>query len=127
MEKPLIVASEATPKEERRKDWAMFFASGGGVVMTLFAVACLWLVRDIAGFVFWLGLAAMGQILVVFTGLLGLLVKRSLKISRNEISISDFDAISRTSAEAALEEVPSIQEEYGSTNQPRRRGRQRNN
>lgn len=128
MEKPIVVASELTPKEDARKDWAMFFVSGGGIVMTIFTAICLWLIRDIPGFVFWLGLAAMGQILVIFSGLLGLLVKRSLKISRNEISISDFDnddAISRTRAEEALEDVPSYGEYDGRSNQPGRRNRYR--
>ncbi len=126
MEKPLVVASEMTPKEDARKDWAMFFVSGGGVVMTIFTSICLWLIRDIPGFVFWLGLAAMGQILVIFSGLLGLLVKRSLKISRNEISISDFDnAVSREAVEEAIEEVPSYGEYDGRSNQPGRRNRYR--
>jgi hypothetical protein len=79
-------------RAERRKDWALLFLSGGGLLMTAFSAVCLYLVRETPGFVFYLGMASMVQILIVFTGILGLLVARSIRLSRQEISITDHNA-----------------------------------
>lgn len=57
--------------------------------MTLFAGYAMVQLRLSAHYTFWMGMTAMVQILIIFTGLLGLLVKRSIKISRSEVSISD--------------------------------------
>lgn len=99
-------------RADRRRDWALILAGGGAVTMTLYACACLFLLRENAGFTFYLACFAHVQILVALTGILGLLVKRELKISKNEINISDHELISRPEAETAvneaLAEVPAV-------------------
>lgn len=108
-----------TAKGERRRDWALLFLNGGGIAMTIYAAVCLYLLRETPGFVFYLGMAAMVQILIVFTGILGLLVSRSIKLSRQEISITDHDSdndlIPRPAAQAAVEEavgsVPAVKDD----------------
>jgi hypothetical protein len=105
-----IVPTASIDKSDTRRDWALMLLSGGGMVMTGFAALCLYMLQDRPGFVFYMGMAAMIEVLVVLTGLTGLLVKRELKISRGEISISDFDRsssdlIPRPAAEKAVEEA----------------------
>ena len=120
---PVIVDARA----DKRRDWALFFLSGGGMVMTVYAASVLWLVKGIPSYVFYMGLFAHIQILVVFTGILGLLVKRELKISKNEINISDHnddeDVIPRseavTAVEEALDEVPAVTPTNGTNDQSR--------
>lgn len=110
-----IVPASSIVKSDNRKDWALMFLSGGGIVMTLYSAACLFILRGHPDYTFYLGLAAMIQIMLVFTGLMGLLVKRSLKISRSEIDISDFESgglVSRPeaaeAAKQAVEELPRV-------------------
>ena len=82
----------ALTTDEGRKGWAMLAALGCCVVMTLYAVAVLYLVRGVAWMAFWLGLAALGTNLVVVTGLMVLLgVHRNLSAKRGdtEVSIED--------------------------------------
>jgi len=62
-----------------RRAMALLFLAGGGVAMTAYAGWSLWMVRAVAQYAFWLGLAAHVSILVVLTGFAGLLVKRMLK------------------------------------------------
>ena len=62
-----------------RRAMALLFLAGGGVAMTAYAGWSLWMVRDVAQYAFYLGLAAHVSILVVLTGFAGLLVKRMLK------------------------------------------------
>lgn len=87
---PRIPAALLTPDGRR----AMAFAAvlGGCVVMTGFAAIGLLIVRGRPSLVFWLSLAAHAQILVGMTGLLALLVKRVVRVSRDGVEISD-DAI----------------------------------
>lgn len=82
----------------------MFFVSGGAIVMTLFAAYGMYLLRTYPGFIFWLSLTAQAQIAIVFTGLLGLLVKRTVKFSRNEVVISDYDANNQQSGRDSHED-----------------------
>jgi len=65
---------------------------GGCIIMTVYAFLVLWLVRSRLDYAFWLGICAHVQIIVGITGLLALLVKRSIKASRDGIEITD-DAI----------------------------------
>lgn len=62
-----------------RRAVALLFLAGGGIAMTAYAGWSLWMVRAVAQYAFWLGLAAHVSILVVLTGFAGLLVKRMLK------------------------------------------------
>ena len=68
----------------------------------------------------------MAQIAIIFTGILGLLVKRRLSLSRTEFKVSDFEEelIPRDEAAEAVQEavqaVPEVSED-GSTDKSRRR------
>ena len=100
---------------DRRRDWALAVVSGGAMAMTLISVASLWFVRASPSLAFYLGLAAQINVVVALTGILALLVKRRVSLSKSQINISDFDdAIPREeAAEAvteALAEVPAIVE-----------------
>lgn len=62
---------------------------GGCIIMTLFAGYGLYVVRASAPLSFWLAVAAHVQILVGMTGLIALFVKRSFKVTRGGVEISD--------------------------------------
>lgn len=72
-----------------RKSWAFLALVGGAMVFTVFAAVSVWMLRDKAGFIFWLALAAHVHIIVCLTGLSALLVRRSYKVSRDAIEIDD--------------------------------------
>jgi hypothetical protein len=72
-----------------RRAWAFAALLGGCVTMTLFAAAGVWLVRLNVGLSFWLALAAHAQILVGLTMFGALFVRRSIRIDRSGIAISD--------------------------------------
>lgn len=75
-----------------RRAWAFLAMVGGCIVFTAFAAAGVYLVRNSVGLSFWLALAAHGQVLVGMTGLAALLVKRSVKISKDGAEITDHGA-----------------------------------
>lgn len=75
-----------------RRAMALLFLAGGGAVMTAYAAWSLWMVRVVAQYAFYLGLAAHVSILVVLTGLAGLLVKRMLKANVAGASFEASDA-----------------------------------
>lgn len=124
----MATVEQLSDRGERRRDWALIITSGGGMVMTAFAAVCLFMIRENAGLVFWLAIAAMLQIFAIFTGLIGLLVKRSFRISKNEINISDFneliprrevaDALAEVAAplDELVEEVATPRKKYGANN-----------
>jgi hypothetical protein len=62
---------------------------GGSVVMTAYASVVLFLVRGIADKAFWLGMAAMGIIFTCITGFIALFVKRTVRVGRDGIEVSD--------------------------------------
>ncbi len=72
-----------------RRAWAFAALLGGCVTMTLFAAAGVWLVRGNVGLSFWLALAAHAQILVGLTMFGALFVRRSIRIDRTGIALSD--------------------------------------
>lgn len=76
-----------TPDGRRAAAFAAIL--GGCVVMTLFAAVGVYLVRGDTSLSFWLAIAAHVQILVGMTGLIALFVKRSIKLSRDGVDISD--------------------------------------
>jgi len=125
MAEPTIVVSAASSaRSDRRKDWALIIVAGGGMAMTAYSIATLVMSSGNPKYVFYLGVMAMIQILIIFTGVLGLLVKRSLNVSRSGVSVSDFDPddddlIPRGDAVSAVEEavqqIPSID---GTDNKP---------
>ena len=78
--------------EDGRKGWAMLAAFGCTVMMSAYAAASLWMVRDHPMFAFWLGLSAQGITLIVVTGLMVLLgVRRNTTVKHGdtEITIDD--------------------------------------
>jgi hypothetical protein len=70
---------------------ALAFAAilGGSIVMTGYAFIVLILVRGIADKAFWLGMAAMGIIFTCITGFIALFVKRTVKVGKDGIEVSD--------------------------------------
>jgi hypothetical protein len=72
-----------------RRAWAFAAIVGGAIVMTIFAGYGVYLVRESKGMILWLALAAHGQIVICLTGLIALFVKRSVKVSKDSIEISD--------------------------------------
>ena len=76
---------------EGRKGWALALLAGGGMAMTLYAIVAMFLVRDNATYVLYLGLAAHIGVLITLTGFAGLLVKRTIRASGlgAEFSASD--------------------------------------
>ncbi len=76
-------------RSDRRRDWGLLFLAGGGIAMTVYAAAALYLVRTVAALAFWLGMAAMALVGVVLTGFAGLVVKRTLRIGRDGLEVAD--------------------------------------
>ena len=76
-----------TPDGRRAAAFAAIL--GGCVVMTLFAAVGVYLVSGNVQLSFWLAIAAHVQILVGLTGLIALFVKRSFKVGRDGVEISD--------------------------------------
>ena len=76
-----------------RKAWTFLALVGAAMVFTAFAGAGVWIVRDSPGLSFWLALAAHAQIVIVLTGLAALLVRRSVKATRDGVEIIDLSEI----------------------------------
>lgn len=77
---------------DRRRNWGLAFLAGGGVAMTAFASVAMWMIYERRGpleYVFYLGLAAMALVAVVLTGFAGLLVKRTLRLSKDGLEVTD--------------------------------------
>jgi hypothetical protein len=72
-----------------RRAWAFAALLGGCVVMTLFAAIGVYLVRGDVRLSFWLALAAHAQILVGLTMFGALFVRRTIKVGREGIELSD--------------------------------------
>ncbi len=88
----LHLAVCALTTEDGRKGWAMLAALGCAFVMTAYAAAVLWLVRKNPMLAFWLGLAALGIVVVVITGLMVLLgIRRTtdLDLKEGKVHIDD--------------------------------------
>lgn len=93
--------------EDGRKGWAMLAALGCSFVMTAYAGIVLWLVRNNPSLAFSLGLAAMGIIVIVITGLMWLLgVRRDTEINLKDGTVKTTDAGVAKAAAAPLESVP---------------------
>jgi hypothetical protein len=121
----LKVSPTSEARSDKRRDLALMVVTGGGMAMTAFATAGLWFVRDNPTYAFYLAVGGLVNIGIIFTGILGLLVKRRLSVSKSEINISDFnegdDLIPRQDAqsavEEAVEEIPAVTPS-ASTNKP---------
>jgi len=97
----------ALTTEDGRKGWAMLAALGCAFVMTLITVWVLWIVRNNPSLSFTLGLAAMGIIVIVITGLMWLLgVRRDTEINLKEGTVKTSDAtVARAAATATEKEI----------------------
>jgi hypothetical protein len=79
----------ALTTDDGRKGWAMLAALGCAVTMTGYAIAVLWIVKRNPMLAFWLGLAALGIILIVITGLMVLLgVRRNTAVKGGDVEVS---------------------------------------
>ncbi len=76
--------------ESGRKTWSFIALWGAGIVFTVFAAAGLWMVREVAGFVFWLTLAAHGHVFMVLGALGWALGRRMMsKVGRDGAEFDD--------------------------------------
>lgn len=101
------VAVCALTTDEGRKGWAMLAALGCSFVMTGIVLWAMWLVRATPSLAFSLGLAAMGIIVVVITGLMWLLgVRRDTEIDLAAGKIKTSDTAIAQAAVAAKTEGP---------------------
>lgn len=97
----------ALTTEDGRKGWAMLAALGCAFVMTLLAVWVLWIVKDNPSLAFTLGLAAMGIIVIVITGLMWLLgVRRDTEINLKDGTVKTSDSIVARAAVTPTEAAP---------------------
>jgi membrane protein implicated in regulation of membrane protease activity len=76
-----------------RRAWAFAALVGGAMTFTLFAAYGVYQVRNVVGLTFWLALAAHAQVFVVLTGLAALLIKRTVSVTRDGVTIDDKDAV----------------------------------
>ena len=85
----VVVPSTYLAASDRRKGFALFFLAGGGAMMTIYASIVLYLVQEYPRYAYYLGLFAMLNIFMIFTGLVGMFVKRSINVTRNGVIIED--------------------------------------
>jgi len=81
-----------TKASDRRRNWGLILLAGGGMAMTIYAAAALWVLylgNAPLAFVFYLGLAALGLVGIVLTGFSALLVKRTFRVGRDGVEYSD--------------------------------------
>ena len=90
-----------TPDGRRAAAFAALF--GSAIVMTILAAIGVWLVSGNALYSLYLALAAHAQILVALTALGALLVKRTLKVSRDGVEVSDQTNDTSATATATVE------------------------
>lgn len=87
----------------------MLAALGCAFVMTLISVWVLWIVRGNPSLAFSLGLAAMGIIVIVITGLMWLLgVRRDTEINLKDGTVKTSDATVARAAATPLE-TPAVE------------------
>lgn len=85
-------------RSERRRDAALAIVTLGGLAMTVLVFLVTWLLREAnALYLFQIALGGLINIGIIFTGILGLLIKRRLSVSRSEVSMSDFEHDSKQS------------------------------
>lgn len=72
-----------------RRAWAFMAILGGCMVSTVYLFGATWFLRGEPGFLFWLAMAANVQLLIGLTLLGALFVRRTIRIDRNGVEISD--------------------------------------
>lgn len=83
---------DALLTQDGRRAVAFLAVLGGCIIMTLFAAVAVWLVSGNVAYSFYLGLAAHAQILLGLGVFGAQFVKRSIKVGKDGVSITD-DAI----------------------------------
>lgn len=64
-----------------RRAWAIILMAGGGIAMTLYACAVLWIVKDHPNYAFYLGAGALLLVAIILTGFASLVTKRDIDIN----------------------------------------------
>jgi hypothetical protein len=59
------------------------------IIFTVYAIVGLWLIADKAVYVFWLAIAAHGQVFMILGGFTAQLVKRRISLGRDGVEIDD--------------------------------------
>lgn len=84
-----------------RRAWAFIALVGGCMVFTVFAGVGVYLVRTHLDYAFYLALAAHVQVLIGLTGIGALLIRRTIRVGKDGLDISDQDAAATGAALAA--------------------------
>lgn len=74
-----------------RRAWAFRALFGAAIVFTCFAAYGVWQVRNDVDKTFWLAVIAHAQILVILSAMGALLVRRSIKITREGAELTDHE------------------------------------
>ena len=77
---------------EGRRAAAFGAMTGGAMAMTIYAAFALWIVRGNPEYAFGLGLAAHIAVMIVLSGFVGLLIKRTIKASAGVASFESTDS-----------------------------------
>lgn len=72
-----------------RKNIALWMMFGGAFVFTSYAFIGLYLVKNVAGFVFWLAVIAHIQVFSIMAGFIAQLVKRRISAGKGGVTITD--------------------------------------
>lgn len=72
-----------------RRAGAFLAILGGCITMTIFAAVGVWLVSGNVEYSFYLALAAHGQVLIGLGALAAIFVKRTIRVGRDGVEISD--------------------------------------
>jgi len=91
-----------------RRAWAFAALLGGSVVMTGYAAVSLYLVRDRAGLVFWLGETALGIVMICLTLFGAMFVKRTVSLTKDGFTVTDAADAADAVATAAVVEAENI-------------------
>ena len=86
-----------------RRAWAFLALVGGAITMTAFAAVGVYLTRKSPDHAFYLALAAHAQVFVVLFAIGALLVRRTVKASRDGIEISDQGEVAAIAAQATAD------------------------
>jgi hypothetical protein len=72
-----------------RKNLALLIMLVWAIIFTIYAIVGLWLVSSTAVYIFWLAIAAHGQVFMLLAGFTAQLVKRRISLGRDGVHIDD--------------------------------------
>jgi hypothetical protein len=87
----LSISKSSLDSADRRRDWALWIITLGGMAMTGYALLVLYIVQSHANYAYYLGVLSMVNIFVLFGAIAGLLVKRNINITKNGVIVEDHD------------------------------------